>query len=70
MSTKNRTTPGWMVRAWRSLKFSIGCRLVTSEGFSVVRMVTRDGTEYLQANDGSLLRIGAARSERKRGGRS
>jgi len=64
-TTKIQLSPSWLIRKWRNLKFSLGCRLVTAEGFSVVPMVTRAGTEYLQANDGSLLRIGGKEKVRK-----
>ncbi|MDO6385598.1 hypothetical protein [Uliginosibacterium sp. 31-12] len=55
----------WLKNKIRNLKFALGCRWVTSEGFAVVQMVERAGTEYLVANDGSLLRIGGKVKVRK-----
>lgn len=64
MST-NALAPGLIARQWRRLKFALGCRLVSAEGFSVVRVINKAGTDYLEANDGSLLRIGGKVKVRK-----
>lgn len=55
----------WLSNKIRNIKFNLGARWVTAEGFSVVQMVERAGTEYLVANDGSLLRIGGKAKVRK-----
>ena len=55
----------WLQDKIRSIKTRIGGRWLTEAGFSVVVIIERDGTEYIVANDGSLLRIGGKTKVRK-----
>lgn len=48
----------WLKNKIRNIKTRIGGRWLTEAGFSVVVIIERAGTEYIVANDGSLLRIG------------
>ena len=55
----------WLKNKIRNLKFRLGVRWVAAEGWSIVNIVERAGTEYIVGTDGSLLRIGGKVKVRK-----
>lgn len=43
---------------WEEKKYRWACTIISSHGFSIVRLINRAGTDYILGNDGQMYAVG------------